>query len=122
MKFAERISWGRRAVVELRGIRHALEHIADQLGASVAPGIAAQSAFRSFYDDQSPPDEDALAYMEDEDRLVMEQRDLDAARRGGPAVEGFYEGEDDRVGSVVGPTVAGLDSDETGETDETGES
>jgi len=106
MKFTERISWGRRAVVELRGIRRALEGIGSLLAASIAPDIAQRSAFRSFYqgDSKVDPKEDLLSYLDDDDRAEMERQDLEEKARGGPAVEGFYG--DEGAGSVVGPTVA----------------
>ena len=108
LKLLDRISQDRRAVAELHGIRLALERIADQIGASVAPGIAASSAFRSFYtgEEAEPPGEEMLTYMDDEDRAAMERQEQEELLRGGPAVPGFYEGDDQRVGSVVGPTVA----------------
>ena len=108
MKLRERISWGRRAVVELRGIKLALEAIAGHLEAAGAPGIDARSGFRSRYQGSgTSPEDEALSYMDDDDRREMEKRDHDEELRGGPAVEGFYDGDDGRVGAagVVGPTV-----------------
>ena len=104
MKLINRIAWGRRGVVELRGIRRALERIADSLDAAIAPDIEARAAFRSSYEGDDIEGAD-ISYTDDDDRRAMEEQELADLRRGGPTVPGFYDGEDDRVGSIVGPTV-----------------
>ncbi len=104
MNLLDAVNWRKRVVGELRGIRQALERIANDVNAAVGPDLATHATFRSGSADDAPDDSD-ISYLDDEDRAEMERRELEDIARGGPAIPGFYEGEDDRAASVVGPTV-----------------
>ena len=105
MNLLKRVSFLGQAVNHLGGIRKELARIADHLGAAVAPDLEHRSSFRSYYDDKGSSNDADVSYLDDEDRVAMEVEAELERIRGGPAIPGFYEGEDDRVGSVVGPTV-----------------